>query len=460
MFLVAHKKCFCLDGLGTGKTLSAIWAMDFLMERGIVRRTLIVAPTTICEYVWGRELFTTLSRRRYKLLTGVRKAKQEAARDTRNKILIVNPESLHIVANDLPEVDLIIVDEFTKFKNHRCRRYKALKAISANRRLWLLSATPAPQSPLDAYGPIRLVREEKLGFLWWRDLTMSQASRFTWIARPDAERKIAEYMQPAIRHKREDCFDMPDISVIPLEAPLTPEQTAAIKQFQQEALAEFQEAGVITTANAAGVLSKCLQVMGGNVYWSKQGEKHIQAVNAEPFFEAIETVVEQANTPVLVFVPFRSVAESIHTKIRSAGYESRLITGDTSKEDRAKYFDDIQHGRAKALVAVSSTVAHGITLTAARYVLWALPPYSYEEYEQANGRVVRPQQKNAVVIYHLIQNTLARSLFRRLKTKEKLQNAVLELLEEGRKHYVSRPREVGAKILGPPQEERGNRAAV
>lgn len=429
-FLVTHDRCFCLDGLGTGKTLSAIWAMDHLMNMGVVRRALIVAPLSICDYVWGRELWKTLTHRRYVWLKGTRAQKSEMAENTCNQILIINPESLHLIRK-LPEVDLIIVDEMTKFKNHRSRRYRALKLMAEGRRLWLLSGTPAPQSPLDAYGPIRLVRPERLSFLQWRDWTMSRVSEFVWVPRPGAENIIAKWMQPAIRHKREDCFDMPDVAVLPLEVDLTKEQETAIKSFREEAAARFNEDGVITATTAAAVLSKCLQVMGGGVYGENEDGRYIQKVNADPFYEAVESVVEQADTPVLIFAPFRSTARAIYDRL-AKGFKAGIITGDTKEADRSAYFDRVQSGTLDALVAVAGTMSHGLTLTGARYILWALPPYSFEEYDQANGRVIRSGQRNDVVIYQLVQNNLARDLFKRLETKEKLQTAVLNLIEGGR----------------------------
>jgi hypothetical protein len=396
------------------------------MNMGVVRRALIVAPWTICDYVWGRELWKTLTLRRYVWLRGTRAQKAKAAEDTRNEILIINPESLHLLGK-LPEVDLIIVDEFTKFKNARARRYKALKRIAESRRLWLVSGTPTPQSPLDAYGPIKLVRSEPLSFLQWRDLTMIQVSKFTWVPRPGVENIIAKWMQPAIRHKREDCFDMPDVAVLPLETDLTKEQETAIKSFREEAAARFEEDGVITATTAAAVLSKCLQVMGGGVYGENEDGRYIQKVKADPYFEAVESVVEQADTPVLIFVPFRSTAHAIFDSLVK-NYKVGLITGDTKEVDRSAYFDRVQSGALDALVAVAGTMSHGLTLTSARYILWALPPYSFEEYDQANGRVIRDGQRNDVVIYQLIQNNLARDLFKRLETKEKLQTAVLNLI--------------------------------
>lgn len=427
-FLCSYSKCFCLDGMGTGKTLSALWAMDHLMNLGRVRRVLIVCPLSLCEHVWGREIFQTLPHRKHVWCKGDRKTKQKLLADTRYDICIINPDSLHLI-KQLPEIDLIIVDEFTKFKNSKSRRYKALKHISTGISLWLLSGTPTPQSPLDAYGPIRLIRTDYISFLQWRDWTMKQISKFRWDARPQAENIIAKYMQPAIRHRRRDCIDMPDVQVIDLPTDLTPEQEKYIKSFKEEAVAAFEEERVITAPTAAAVLSKCLQVIGGGVYGEDEEGRYIQAVKADPYYEAVESVVEQADTPVLIFLPFRSVAQATYDYLRKHKYKVGLVTGDTKEADRGALFDRVQRDDINALVAVAGTMSHGLTLTKARYVLWPLPPYSYEEYDQSNGRVIREGQRNDVVVYHLVSCKLAADLFKRLQTKEKLQQTVLKLLE-------------------------------
>ncbi|MFW6062213.1 MAG: SNF2-related protein [Planctomycetota bacterium] len=429
-FLSAHRKAFCLNGLGTGKTLASIWAMDYLLQEGAIRRALVVAPLSICDHVWERELFSTLPHRTARVLRGSRANKQKVARDPRVDIVVVNPESLHLLDGHLPEVDLIVVDEFTKFKNARSQRWKALRKLSRDTRLWLMSGTPAPQAPTDAYGPIALVREEKLAYLRWRDMTMEKISEFTWAPKPGAEDLIAQWMQPAVRYRRADCYDLPDVQVEKLEVDLTREQEEAIKSFQEEAAAQFEADGeVITAANAAAVLSKTLQVMGGGVYGENEDGKYIQRVAAGPFFEGIEEVVEQADTPVLCFTSFRSSAHAIRDHLAARGYRTGLIASGVPQSQRTELFDAVQNGTLDVLVAVAGTMSHGLTLTTARYVLWATPPYSYEEYEQANGRVVRRGQNNGVVVYHLVQNTLAKDLFRRLESKARIQDTVLNLIE-------------------------------
>ena len=427
--LLLHRKAFVLNGLGTGKTLTALWAADFLQQQGVIRRVLVVAPRSLCSHVWERELLLTVPHRAVAVCTGTRELKQRIARDTRIEWIIVNPESLHLLEGHLPMVDLVLVDEFTKFKSYRSKRAKALAKISADTRLWMMSGTPTPQSPLDAYAPCRLVKGNFMSYLQWRDITMAQVSQYRWIPRPGVEQTIAKHMQPAIRFRREDCYDLPDVAVEELTVELTDEQERLIRLLKQQAMANLQE-GQITAANAAAVLSKVLQVMGGAVYSTINDERQQHQVPADNFFEVITDVVEQADAPVLVFAPFRGVVDRIYQALEDAGLRVGKITGDVPERERSQLFDAVQENRIDALVAVAGTMSHGLTLTTARYVIWALPPFSFEEYEQANGRVVRQGQRNNVTIYHVVHNPLAKELFNRLHSKSQLQEAVLTLLED------------------------------
>jgi hypothetical protein len=437
---ITHEKAFCLNGLRTGKTQSAIWAADYMMQERAVRRVLVVAPKFICDIVWERALFQTLKGRTAVVLKGDRKQKQMMARDLRFDWIITNPESLHLVTDCLPDVDLVVVDEFTKFKSMRVggkksRRYAALEAIAERRRLWLLSGTPAPQAPTDAYGPIRLVNPRPIRFGQFRDMTMMRISDYKWVPRVDAHETISKWMQPAIRFKREDCIEIPDVETAELDVPLTSQQRKIIQQFVDEAAATVAAGVRIEAVNAAATLIKILQVMCGGVYGTdEEGDRKTYHVNADPYLSAVETVVREAASPVLVFCNFQSSTDVTAEHLAKAGFRVGKLTRGVATISKEKVrsmdlFDAFQRGELDALVAVPQTMRYGLELTASHVVLWASPPFSYETYDQANGRVTGSSQKSKVMILHLVQSPVARELFARLRSKEALQNAVLDLIE-------------------------------
>jgi SNF2 family DNA or RNA helicase len=257
----------------------------------------------------------------------------------------------------------------------------------------------------------------------FRDMTMKKVSQFKWVAKPEADQVIAQWMQPAIRHAREDCFELPDVQTLELHADMTKHQRDLVKTLTDEARAILADGQEITAANAAAVLTKILQVEAGGIY---DADHEVHRVDAKPYFEAIEGVLDQADTPVLIFVNFRSSAQATADYLEQKGFRIGRVLG--GSRERAALFDAFQAGELDAIVAVPSTMSHGLTLTRSRIVVWASPPFSFETYEQANGRVIRRGQKNNVLIYHLVQTSLDKDLFSRLESRQRLQEAVLNLL--------------------------------
>lgn len=431
-FFLDYPRCFCTNGLGTGKTLSALTAAEYLRSIGQIRRVLVVAPKSAMRNAWEKTIFSADPSIRYAILKGDRKKKQETASDVTYSYIIVNPESLHIIENSLSCVDLIIADESTKFKTWKAKRTQALYRISLDKRIWMMTGTPTPQEPTDAYAQIRIVRgvNKYMSFTAFRDLTMYKVTQFKWKARKDAMETVAKEMQPCIRFSRDECLDLPDLSVIDYKVPLSPAQAKIVKELQDKCLAEI-EGQSITAINAASVLSKCLQVMAGAVYGSvdEDGEKVIVSTDAKELFEAIYDIVDQNEQPVLIYTTYRSTVHRLLEYFKKQGVTAEGITSDTSVDERTEIFDRIQNGDTKVMVAVAQTVAHGITLTNANTIIWVTPPMSFETYDQANGRIYRKGQTRKCTIYHIYQDWISRMLIKRLQERTTLQNTLLEILE-------------------------------
>jgi superfamily II DNA or RNA helicase len=62
-FLTLHRRAFCFNDPGTGKTLSALWAADYLMKRGEVRRVLILCPLSIMHSAWMQDISNSVIHR-------------------------------------------------------------------------------------------------------------------------------------------------------------------------------------------------------------------------------------------------------------------------------------------------------------------------------------------------------------------------------------------------------------
>lgn len=427
-FFLKERQGFCLNGIGTGKTLSALWAMDALMKAGEVRRVLIVAPKTLCKLIWNKELFKTFPWIRQALLRGTRKDKQAKAVDTRNQVLIINPESLHLVQYQIPDLDLVIVDEFTKFKRRSTRRHKALEMVSKGRRLWMLSATPAPQSPMDAYGPIKLVNKSfPFVQLEWQYETMVQLAPQVWEPKAGVEKLIYKYMQPAVRFAREECYDLDPLQDIPIEIDLTPWQKQALKELEKEGVT-MVNGKEVNAVNAGVFFQKAQQIISGFAY----DELHDpQPIGADPLYEVVEELIESSPDPVIVFAPFRGAVDLLQVYLTKKSISCKKIHGDVPQSVREEYFDEFCNRKVKALVAVPGTMSHGLDLTESHVLIWTVAPTSFEEYIQAQGRVQRSGQTRQVINYQIMSHFIGRKLFKRISNRETLQGALLDLFQHG-----------------------------
>ena len=228
-FLTLHKRAFCFNEQGTGKTAAAIWAADYLMNQGLVRRVLIICPLSIMQASWQSDLFKCAVHRHVGIAHGSRE-KRKAIVNSTAEFIVINYDGVETVAEDVAAdgtFDLIIVDEANAYKNVQTKRWKALKGLIAeNTWLWMMTGTPAAQSPTDAFGLAKMAMPNTVPrfFGAFRDMVMVNLSRFKWIPKPDAQKTVFAALQPAIRYTKEQCIDLPDITYKSRHAPLTPQQ--------------------------------------------------------------------------------------------------------------------------------------------------------------------------------------------------------------------------------------------
>lgn len=432
-FFVNHARAICTSGMRVGKTMSSLWAADYLMTDGACRRVLIIARKSTHINTWERAVVQHLMHRGITRLTGTAARKRQMAMDTSQRMLLVTPQSLHLIADHLPEVDLIIADEATAFKEPRTRQWKALNRALNNTgaRLWMMTASPTAQGPMDAYGMAKLLSSQHITAGTWRDMTMRKVSQFRWVPRPEANEVVLRHLQPNIRFSLADCGDVPEVQYEYLPVELSDEQTTVLTKLQEQAIAQFPDDGVQVVADNAGALStKVLQVLSGGVYaQTTNKERVVKRIDAEPFFDAIRDYVAEADTPVLIFASFRPAAQAIHDALAESGARVALINGDTKDDDRNRYFDQVQARELDALVAVAGTMSYGITLDASSYVLWTSPAPGNEVYTQSNGRVLQADSNKRIMISHLVTNKRVETLFKRQKENLSTQDVLLDLMK-------------------------------
>lgn len=433
--LIHSPRAYILSDMGTGKTLSTLFAFDYLRQQGLARKMIVIAPLSTLTMVWEREVFTRMRHLSIVSLHGAAdKRRKLLAQD--HDIYVINHHGVAVILPELlkrTDIDVVVVDELAVFKTKNTSLWANANALCKGRKfVWGLTGSPTPKEPADAWAQIQLITPNRTTkwYKQFRELTMTQVNTFRWIPKRDANDIVFEQMQPAVRYTRADCVDLPPTTYTTREVTLTKVQADAYKQLKNECYANFLE-GEVTAVNEGVLVSKLLQVCCGFAYTQ---DRKVVTLDAQPRVNEVISIIEESNNKVIIFVPFIEGVDKLYSMLCLYGLDVAKVYGDTPKKQRDEIFNKFQNSKElRVIVAHPQCMAHGLTLTAADTIVWYLPPMSLEIYEQANARITRPGQKNNTLIVHLESTAIERKIFSRLESRAKVQGALLDMFEEERK---------------------------
>jgi SNF2 family DNA or RNA helicase len=420
-FLTVNRKAFVFNDPGTGKTLSALWAADYLMQRNLVRRVLILCPLSIMHSAWMGDLNNSIIHRSAIVAHHAQAAKRIEMIQSDYEFVICNYDGLNLIAQEIindGRFDLIIVDEANAYKTMTTKRWKTLKSIlRPDSYLWMMTGTPASQSPADAYGLAKLVNPQGVPqfFTAWRDQVMHKITMFKWAPKATAKDDVFNALQPAIRFTKEQCLDLPPVMTLIREAPLTPQQNKYYNLLKDQML--VHAAGeTITAVNAAAGVSKLLQISCGAAYTD---EKEVVEFDAAPRLGVLEEVLEETERKVIIFAMFRSSIDTIYSHLTKKGVSAEVIHGGVSATKRGDIIHRFQtQPTPRVLIMQPQATAHGITLTAADTVVFYGPLMSVEQYIQCIARADRKgQNSDKVTVVHIQSSPIERKMFKALTAR-------------------------------------------
>ena len=434
-FLSMNSRAFCLNGMGTGKTNSALWAYDYLRRTKTVRKMLVVCPLSTMERTWADSVFQTFPHLDCVVLHGSRDRRIKLLRQDVH-VYVINIDGLSTIKDELAkreDIDLIVIDELALARNSGTDRWKILNAIcnkQSPRRVWGMTGSPTPNAPTDAWAQCKLVTPDNSlvpkYFSAFRDRVMRQITPFKWAARQDANEAVYQMMQPAIRFSLDDCVDLPEQTFITRDVALTKEQDKAYKDMMSKLATEYS-GGQILAVNEAVKANKLIQIACGVAYGT-DGEEVV--IPSKPRIDVLKEIIEESEGKVIVFVPLTGALESVASELRK-DWTVETVHGGTSKSERDRIFGEFQRGLdPRVLVANASTMSHGLTLTAATTIVWYAPVHSNETYEQACARVRRPGQTRTTVIVHIAGTDVERRVYKRLQEKQSMQGVLLDMMKE------------------------------
>lgn len=444
-FAGLNPRAYILNGMGSGKTVSVLWAFDYLRRAGLVDWLFVISPLSTLERAWGDEIFRHFPEMTVAVVHGTADRRMKLMSQDFDAYIInhdgIKDRKLLASVRAKPGRGLFVVDELAEFRNAGTDRWKCLNwLINGHRRkvkgqlvvdvppvtwAWGLTGTPIPKEPTNAWAQCRIITPWTVPeyFGAFRDTVMKKVSTYKWLPRADALDHVHRVMQPAIRFAREDCIDLPPTTRVTRDVELTDDQKRMYKDMLARFKAEF-DGGQITAVNEAVKLGKLLQIVCGVAY-GKHGESII--LPSGPRVEEVLRVIEESASKTIVFVPLSGALDQLAAAI-AKHYSVCVVEGSTPKGRRDEIFHAFQNDRdPQVMIAQPGCMAHGLSFTAASTTCWYAPIHSANIYQQANERTPRPGQKLNTLIVHLQGSPIERAMYQKLERRENTQNILLDM---------------------------------
>ena len=435
-FLTLNQKAFVFNEMGTGKSASVLWAADYLMNQGVLNKVLIVSPLSTLERVWQDEIHKLLLHRTCAVLHGTREKRLKRLEQDAD-FYVINHDGLEVIWKEIAkrrDISAVIVDEASVYRNSGTKRYKILKGMLGHWHwLWMLTGTPCPNAPTDAWALAKLVNPSRVPefFGRWQRMTMYQVSDYKWVPKPESYDLAFQAMHPAVRFKKEDCLDLPPVMFEDRDCDMTQEQKRVYNNMHEDFVADVMHAGgisEISAVNAADKINKLRQVLCGVVKNTDTGD--YLEVDHGPRTKVLMECIEQASAKVIVVVPFKGIIKTLEKKV-SAQYSCAVLNGDVPVNQRNTIIKNFKETKdPHVLLCHPKVMSHGLNLTEADMIVFYAPIYSNDEYQQVKDRINRPGQTRKMTIVRLGAHRMEWDIYQRLDNKSLTQEGILELFKQ------------------------------
>lgn len=374
-FLRSAGCCYNASEMGLGKTAMTVRTLEtFLPPKS---KILIICPAVVT-LVWETEVM-------------------KWAVDTKNEYTIISYDKAktdHWLKDILSRKwEALVLDEAHYVKNPRAKRYNILRYTWPKIKYKIcLSGTPFTQSIMDAW-PI-FSRMSPEDFKDWSTFENRYCNieRTPWgikhvgIKNHEELREIINKKFFFRFLKKDVAKDLPEkiFQRIPLGDEYLIKRTEEELKAHQRYIALFQAA----IKKGFGIPTPPIAIATQN---REQGLKKLPAI-----IEFCQNILDSGE-PLVIFCVHLELLEKLKNGLRQ--YNPQVITGATTEASRQAAIDGLQSGRSNLFIGQVKAAGIGVTLTAARYCVFAELDYSPAVVSQAIDRLHRIGQKSTVNIY-------------------------------------------------------------
>lgn len=445
---------FDMSDAGTGKTFVRIVSFA---ERRRKRKTgplIVLAPRSLLRAAWLADFAKFAPDMKVSVAEA---ANREKAFAEAADVYVTNHDAVKWLVAQKPafwkrfEGGQLVIDESTAFKHHTSQRSKAVAKVAKRfERRCVMTATPTSNTILDLWHQVYILDEgQRLGnsFYGFRNAVCEprqvgrSAHAVRWEDKEGIEQAVYGLIEDiTIRHKREDCIDIPATQIYTMPYQLTPKQRKLYDQLEADQILPLLNtspgAPPVTAVNAAAVITKLLQISSGAVY---DGSGKYAVIDTARYEMVMDLVAERPHA--LVFFFWQHQRDLLVAEAEKRGMTFAVIDGKTADAERMGIVTRYQLGQYDVLFAHPKSAAHGLTLTRGASTIWASPTYDLEWFKQGNQRQARIGQKRKTeVITILAEDTREIEVYDQiLMPKDRRMSNLLSLFVQGMQDRALEP---------------------
>src|SRR6478736_2710825 len=303
-FLYERDEALAVMRPGSGKTISALTAIEELIRDKVIRHALVIAPKRVARVVWPDEieLWAHTTKLRYAVLDGSPEQRADALLGARSRSITVVGldvaqwlcEQLGKYKDDHPLFDLLVIDEISRLRNPKSKRAAALaKQAGRFKMIWGLTGTLRPNSAQDLFMPARVVTRNKL---WGRSFYKWQKEHFyptdfqqyNWAPLPGHEDQLNAEIAPYIATVAEGELIQPEPTIVFDKVELPSDARRRYDEMESRLMS-----GDVVAASAGVATGKLAQLANGFIYGNDEVAQDVHAAKRE----WLEDVIEDATGP-------------------------------------------------------------------------------------------------------------------------------------------------------------------
>lgn len=434
-----HGRAILADEVGLGKTIEAGLILKEYMIRGLVKRALILVPSSLV-LQWTRELnqkFQIPAIAQKKAWMWDKYDFLVASIDTAKR----EPHREHILDQ---HYDLLIVDEAHKLKNRRTKNWQFINQLQKKYCL-LLTATPIQNEINELYNLVTLLKPGQLGkhsqfqsnYVAGKrkakneerlqeeirrvlirnrrsDQQLSMTKRIVKtvsIELSSAERSLYEGITRFVRQKYHKSPDMKNmLSLLVLQKEVCSSRDAVF-----HTLFKLLQKGAKGQSEISPEVSHLIGLLRNVKYSSKVKT-------------AVELIRRLSPEKVVLFTEYRATQEMLMRELLNAGIQAVPFRGGFNR-NKKDWMMELFQKRSQVMVATEAG-GEGINLQFCRYMINYDMPWNPMRVEQRIGRIHRLGQTKDVHIYNFATvNTIEEHIIWLLHEKINLFESVIGELE-------------------------------